>query len=105
MHVGNDITEESSRAVKRTKNVHGVIEHAEKVFQKYCVWGKNNTVDDSTVGFKGTITKKNPMKWGIRLFVLSDSDNGYVHSIIPDYRNLQVTCVTCHILKNHSLQE
>jgi hypothetical protein len=25
MHVGNDTTEESSRAVKRTKKVHGVI--------------------------------------------------------------------------------
>jgi hypothetical protein len=28
------------------------------------------------------------MKWGIRLFVLADSDTGYVHSIIPYYRKL-----------------
>jgi hypothetical protein len=25
------------------------------------------------------------MKWGIRLFVLADSDTGYVQSIIPNY--------------------
>jgi hypothetical protein len=35
MHVGNDTTEETSRAIKRTKKVHGVIEYIEKRFQKY----------------------------------------------------------------------
>jgi hypothetical protein len=35
MHVGNDTIEESYRAIKRTKKVHGVIEYIEKQFQKY----------------------------------------------------------------------
>jgi hypothetical protein len=35
MHVGNDTTEESNRAIKITKKVHGVIEYIEKQFQKY----------------------------------------------------------------------
>jgi hypothetical protein len=35
MHVGNDITEESSWAIERTKKVHGVTEYIEKRFQKY----------------------------------------------------------------------
>jgi hypothetical protein len=35
MHVGNNTTEESNWAIKRTKKVHGVIEHIEKQFQKY----------------------------------------------------------------------
>jgi hypothetical protein len=30
MHVGNDTTKESSRAIKRTKKIHGVIEYIEK---------------------------------------------------------------------------
>jgi hypothetical protein len=29
MHVGNDTTEESSQAIKKTKKVHGVIEYIE----------------------------------------------------------------------------
>jgi hypothetical protein len=29
-HVGHYTTQESNRAIKRTKNVHGVIEHTEK---------------------------------------------------------------------------
>jgi hypothetical protein len=35
MHVGNNTTEESNRAIKRTMKVHGVIEYIEKQFQKY----------------------------------------------------------------------
>jgi hypothetical protein len=35
MHVGNDTTEESSWAIKRTKKVHRVVEYIEKQFQKY----------------------------------------------------------------------
>jgi hypothetical protein len=35
MPVGNDNTEESSLAIKRTKKLHGVIEYIEKRFQKY----------------------------------------------------------------------
>jgi hypothetical protein len=35
MHLGNDTTEESNRAIKRTKKVHRVIEYIQKQFQKY----------------------------------------------------------------------
>jgi hypothetical protein len=82
--------------------VHGVIEHSKKQFQKYFVPGKNTAKDESTVGFKGKMILKTynlkKTKWGIRLFVLADSDNGlfvladsdngYVHSIIPYYGKL-----------------
>jgi hypothetical protein len=42
---GNDTTKESNRASKRTKKVHGVIEHIQKQFQKYFVLGKNTATD------------------------------------------------------------
>jgi hypothetical protein len=35
MHVGNNTIEESSRAIERTKKVHGVIEYIEIRFQKH----------------------------------------------------------------------
>jgi hypothetical protein len=35
MHVGNDTTKESDRAIKRTKKVCRVTEYIEKQFQKY----------------------------------------------------------------------
>jgi hypothetical protein len=51
--------------------------------------GKDIVIDESTVGFKHkiifqTYNPKTPMKWGIRLFALAESDTGYVHSIIPN---------------------
>jgi hypothetical protein len=93
MHVRNDTTEESDDAIKRVRKVHRVIEHIEKQFQKYFVPSKNIAIDESTVVFKGkiifkTYNPKKPTKWGIRIFVLADSDSGYVHSTIPYYGKL-----------------
>jgi hypothetical protein len=45
MHVGNDTTEGSSQALRRTKKVRGVIEHLEKQFQKYFEPGINIAID------------------------------------------------------------
>jgi hypothetical protein len=65
------------------------------------------TIDESAVGFKGKIifkiyNPKKPSKWGIRLFVLADSDTGYVHSIIPYYGKLAILLKTVRF-KNSSL--
>jgi hypothetical protein len=87
---GNDTTDESNQAIKRTKKVvYGVTEHTEKQLQKNFVSGKSIAIDESTVGFKGKIIFKihypeKPTKRGIRIFVLAESDTGYVHSIIPN---------------------
>jgi hypothetical protein len=65
--------------------------------------GNNIIIHESTVGFKGkiifkTYNPRNPMKWRIRLFVLVDSDTGYVHNIIPNYGKL--TCNMRKLLRN-----
>jgi hypothetical protein len=93
LHVGN-------RTIKRTKKVHGVIEHIEKQFQKNFVPEKNVTIDESAVSFKGKVSFKtyNPKKstkWGLRLFILADSDTGYVRSIIPHY--VKITGEVCNL--------
>jgi hypothetical protein len=97
LHVGNYVTDTSNGTIKRTKKVHGVIEHTEKQFQKYFVPGINVAIDESTVGFMGKISFKtyNPEKttnWGLRLFILADSETGYVHSIIPYYGKITEVC-------------
>jgi hypothetical protein len=38
---GNSITEEGNREIKRTKKVHGVVEHIEKQCQKNFLPGKS----------------------------------------------------------------
>ena len=49
---------------------------------------QNIAVDESTVGFKGRIAFKTynpqkPSKWGLRVYVLSDSESGYVSAFEP----------------------
>jgi hypothetical protein len=100
LHVGNDVTDTSNRIIKRTKKVHGVIEHTERQFKKYFVPGNNVAIDESAVGFKSKISfktynPKKPTKWGLRLFILADSDTSYVHSIIPYYK--KITGEACNL--------
>jgi hypothetical protein len=52
MHMGNDIPEDSNRAMKRTKKVHGVIQHMEKQFYKYIVPGRHFPVPGCTAGVR-----------------------------------------------------
>jgi hypothetical protein len=74
--------------------------------------GTNTAINESTAAFKRKMIfetyNKKKTKWGIRLFVLADSDTGYVDSIIPNYRkctgnvcNLPIFRKTIHF-KNSS---
>jgi hypothetical protein len=45
----------------------------------------NQQLGSSAKQFSKIIIIKKTTNWGIRLFVLADSDTGYVHSIIPNY--------------------
>jgi hypothetical protein len=47
---GNDTTEESNQAIKRTKKVHGVIVHIKKQFQKNFVTGKSLQLMNQQMG-------------------------------------------------------
>ena len=70
--------------------VKNVSEYIDKKCKELYVPGRNVAIDESTVGFKGRIqfkwyNPKKPTKWGLRIFCLCDSENGYVFSHIPCY--------------------
>ena len=51
-------------------------------FQKYYVPGQDISIDESIIGFKGRLSwiqymPKKPTKWGIKSWVLAESDTGY----------------------------
>lgn len=57
---------------------------------KYFVSDQNICVDKSTVASKGrisfiTYSPKKQTKWGLRVYVLSDSKSSYIYSFIPYY--------------------
>jgi len=70
--------------------VKNVSEYIDSKCKELYVPGRNVAMDESTVGFKGRIqikcyNPKKPTEWGLRIFCLCDSENGYVFSHIPYY--------------------
>lgn len=63
-----------------------------KYREHYCP-SSNISVDESTVGFKGKIVfkcynKLKPIKWGLRIYVLADSINGYICALEPYFGSI-----------------
>ena len=55
------------------------------------------TIDEAMIPYKGRLSfkryiKSKPTKWGIKVFVLSDANNGYIYKIeIYTGKNLEST--------------
>ncbi|XP_014481483.1 PREDICTED: piggyBac transposable element-derived protein 4-like, partial [Dinoponera quadriceps] len=69
------------------------LEYINSKFSDYFIPGENICVDESVIKFKGKISfiTYNPnklTKWGIRAYVLADSEIGYVYSILPCYGSI-----------------
>lgn len=68
--------------------IQPVLEHVQKMCQLFFTPGDYVAVDESTIAFKGKVSfrvynKNKPTKFGLKVFVLSDSYNGYVYNFIP----------------------
>lgn len=63
----------------RLQKVSNFMEYINSKFSEYFIPGKNICVDESVVKFKGrvafiTYNPNKPTKWGIKIFVLADSE-------------------------------
>lgn len=74
--------------LSRSAKVRNVVVYLDKKFREYYCPQSKVSIDESTIGFKGKVVfkvynKDKPSKWGIKVYVLSDSSNGYVCSMEP----------------------
>ena len=65
------------------------LEKIAKNFQKYYELGRNITIDESLLQFKGRNSMKfyipmKPHKWGFKIHLLCDSDTSYLYNLILD---------------------
>ncbi|XP_066596608.1 piggyBac transposable element-derived protein 4-like [Prorops nasuta] len=77
----------------RIQRASNFLEPINSRFSDYFIPGENICVDESVVKFKGKISfitynPNKPTKWGIRVYVLADSETGYVYSILPYYGSI-----------------
>lgn len=74
----------------RASKVKNVVDYVESKFLEFYSPSQYVCVDESTVNFKGRVVFKmynpqKPTKWGLRIYVIADSTNGYVCGLIPYY--------------------
>lgn len=75
-------------AMSRSAKVRNVVLYLDKKYREYFIPNNKVSIDESTVGFKGRVVfkvynKDKPTKWGIKIFVASDSITGYICAIEP----------------------
>ena len=66
--------------------IHPLLDLLAPVFEEYYTLGKNISVDESMIPFKGRMKYKQyipnkPHSWGIKAFVLADSKTGYTYHL------------------------
>ena len=84
LHVG-----EINGPTRRSK-IQGIIDLIIPLFQQYFVPSQAVSVDEAMIGFRGRISfrqyiRGKPTPWGIKAYVLSDSDTGYMYSVCLYY--------------------
>ena len=72
----------------RRSKISNVVKYVlQKCLENFTPW-QNVAVDENPVGFRGRIAFKTynlqkPTKWGLRIYVLSDCDSGYISFFEP----------------------
>jgi hypothetical protein len=72
----------------RASKVKNVIDNVQSKFLEFYSSTQYLSADESTVNFKDRVVFKmynpqKPTKWGLRMYVIADSTNGYVCGLIP----------------------
>lgn len=88
LHVSPPPTGPINGSLTRSGKVRNVVLYLDQKFREYYIPSNKVSVDESTVGFKGRIqfkvyNKDKPTKWGIKIFVLSESKTGYICALEP----------------------
>lgn len=79
----------------RTQKISNYLDYIDNKFKEYFVPEKEITIDESIVKFKGrssfvTYNPKKLTKWGIRIYILADSNTGYTYSFLPYYGSFTI---------------
>ena len=79
-----EVTTPTHRIDKVKPFLHTLITTFQNVFYPGC----EVSIDESMIGFKGRVSflqycPKKPTKWGLKVYVLADSETGYILNILP----------------------
>ncbi|CAK9809212.1 PiggyBac transposable element-derived protein 4 [Anthophora quadrimaculata] len=77
----------------RIQKANNFLQYINSKFSEHFIPYQSICVDESIIKFKGkicfiTYNPTKPTKWGIRIYVLADSNTGYVYSVLPYYGSI-----------------
>ena len=80
--------EPTTAPITRGGRTHHFVNYLQKKCLELFTPGRNVAVDENTVGYKGqiifkTYNSRKPTKWGMRVYVLSDCEAGYISCFEP----------------------
>lgn len=82
--------EDENRPVRRGFLIAPVLEHMKTMSRLFYNTSSCVSIDESTISFKGRVSFRcynpnKPTKYGLKVFVVSDSKNGYLFDFLPYY--------------------
>lgn len=94
--------------------IQPLLDHVRRQCQLFYTTSNNVAVDECTISFKGKVSFRvynplKPTKFGLKVFALSDCDNGYLYDflpylgmqqIIPDSNLLKTTQIVKHLCES-----
>lgn len=80
-----------------------IVQHMKEMCKLFYTTGNNIAIDESTISFKGQVSfrvynKNKPTKFGLKVFVASDCDTGYMYDFVPYFGKEQLL-VNSNLLK------
>ncbi|XP_054259947.1 piggyBac transposable element-derived protein 4-like [Macrosteles quadrilineatus] len=81
---------DTNNAVPRGFLVSPIVDHMKEMCRLFYNPSEHISVDESTISFKGKVSFRiynpnKPTKFGLKIFVVSDSKSGYLYDFIPYY--------------------
>lgn len=79
---------QNDEPVRRGFLIAPILDHMKAMSRHYFNPGDKVAIDESTISFKGKVVFRvynpnKPTKFGMKIFVVSDSTNGYIYDFIP----------------------
>lgn len=76
--------------VRRGFLIEPILKHMKNMCKKYYTTGSRVAIDECTISFKGHLSFRvnnpnKPTKFGLKVFLVSDSDNGYIFDYVPHF--------------------
>ncbi|XP_046828679.1 piggyBac transposable element-derived protein 4-like isoform X2 [Vespa crabro] len=89
----NEVHEPNAILETRLQKVSKYLEYLDLKFREHFIPNKCISIVESVVKYKGRLgstvyNPQKPTKWGIRLYVLTDSESGYLYSFLPYYGSI-----------------